>query len=562
LVLFGTEAMASGGLLKRKTDGQPDGYYYNAGGLDAARYLTLYGGSEFSVDAVICAVRKQDLNSGQPPLGTLLVELRRADPNAPGYADLAPGGLVATADANSALVCSTTGAPTTVTFGSGAGAPHPAADVFVSAAQPANGAGNLDFCGILLDTSSAFNGASRQQSYAPGGFRSSLGFNHFLEAIVFDPRLQDLSLRTSGSARYPGDRGISILFARRACDVATAGCVEARDGSGRTDDLLTTNIVIDNNTPSLVLRNLEVVVDRSVFDPKLAPKDVLVFLRPVGGGPKYSNPAVLPPGRTILSLQLPVALKTKLLAPLPVDVPVIARLTAVGDPSILYDVETSVLRLSPEVGFLDSGDIGAAGFFAPRFPVLTGDALEVRFDAVDLPKPGNTWIIEGATVIGGEVGASGLPGLADVTLRREDPVLADTPDLSPQGLFRRSGPLPMGTAPFTLEVNFTNFVVTPVHPALADPLWLSALLNPGDSATTVAGVSGSLVAGASSVAFSNEIPRTASPATDWMMRLDFEQTPSVRRSRGSGPGGRPAVTEPREALRFIPLGGNGERLDR
>lgn len=136
--------LASGGRVLLKTDNGPDGYYYNALGVNAGRYVTRYEVCDFrDPSPILCGVRIRELDQSTITPGvddyTLLVDLRRPDPNCPGYADLASGGLIARADPSSLGSCSTTGASRTATFGGGNGIPIPDIQAFgtfyVTAAQ-------------------------------------------------------------------------------------------------------------------------------------------------------------------------------------------------------------------------------------------------------------------------------------------------------------------------------------------------------------------------------------------------------------------------------------------
>ncbi len=554
------EGHASGGTLRLKTDGTADGYYYNAGGPGAARFLTTYGQNEFDVTSIICASVHQDLNHGQPPLGTLLIELRTQDPNSPGYADLTPAGLVAAADANSLSECSTTGIPSTATFGGGGGVLHPGSDMAVVALQPANGPGALDFCGLLLDSSSVYTGDAKTQSVAPGGFKETLGFNHFLELVVFDPSQIQMNLRMSGSSRFPSDRGASVVFARRECDINQSDCVSARDNSGHTDDFLTARMTIDNNTNQPATLDLSLFVDRSIINPSLDPKDIYNFMRPIGGGSKADNPITFPPGRTLVNVQLKTALRSTVLNILPLDLDFSAQLTDANDPQILAATHQSRVGFRPRAGYYDDNDVDGANYFTVQLPVMTGDALEVRYDAIDSPAAGNPWRIGGVEVVGAEMGSSGLPGLPAIQLRVEDPILANNPDLSPLGLLRSTGPVTFGPPATTVRVDFTDYVVTPAIHDLAESLWVSALLNPGDSlagVTTIAGDTGLPVTGNSYTSLQGEVPRIGEPTVDWMMRLGFDDDlDTIDRNRQT----RPASGFLRETTRFIPLGRFGERI--
>jgi hypothetical protein len=532
-------ALASGGQVKLKTDNGADGYYYNALGSAAARYVAKYEAGDVRIFGILCGVRYRDLDSSVRTGNddyTLGLDLRSPDPDAPEYADLKDRGLLAAGDANSVPSCSTTGATRTGTFGGGAGVPHPGTRFFITMPQPANNAQDTggDFCGILLDTSSAFANSARSQGYFPGGPRTSIGFNHFVEAVVFEPLDQDISLRMTGSSRFPGDRGLPAMFARRRCSGADCR-VDGRDSTGndRTDDFITARIAVDNRLGPATL-DLVIEADRSAVNPKLGPKDVVSLFRPVGGGTPVMNPLSLPTGRTLLTLEIDRVIARRLLPRLPANVPFHLRLADPNDPDLVPDEESQLLGLRPNAGYYDD-DSHDEGFFFTQSPVLSGDALSVRYDAVDLPKPGNPLVITGAQVVGGEFGATGLSGLDAFELRREDTVLPGNPDLSPQGLFRSQGTvgdpgnsdgIPTGIPVTTVSIDFTDYVATPEDPALAANLFGLAYLSPGDTLASVTGIgsagAGDVFVGNSSTLHAGALPVTPFLSGDLEIRLDVE----------------------------------------
>ncbi len=75
-------------------------------------------------------------------------------------------------------------------------------------------------------------------------------------------------------------------------------------GATITDDNTRATIRIMNTTGSPVSRNLDICVDRSVFNPALGLKSITPFFRPCGGGPPIMNPLTLPTGATILKLEI------------------------------------------------------------------------------------------------------------------------------------------------------------------------------------------------------------------------------------------------------------------
>jgi hypothetical protein len=254
------------------------------------------------------------------------------------------------------------------------------------------------------------------------------------------------------------------------------------------------------------------------------------------------NPVTLPSGRSILHLELPRAFRRKLLGALPTHIPFFARLQDPNDVNEVLARERQGLGLRPHAGYYDD-DSHSGGFFFTQSPVVTGDALLVRFDAIDLPEPGNTLVVSGIEVVGGEFGASGLVGLDAVQLRREDAVLARNPDLSPQGLYRTRGTVgdpgnadgvPVGVPVTTVLVDFTDYVATPSVPGLAENLFGLAFLNPGDTVPAPGVIAigssggGEGFIGNSSTLYSRTLPVVGFPDDDLEIRLDVDGALSTR----------------------------------
>jgi hypothetical protein len=261
---------------------------------------------------------------------------------------------------------------------------------------------------------------------------------------------------------------------------------------------------------------------------------------------------------TSLRLEIRSTVPARLLSLLPANVPFVSRLTDPNDPDLLIE-RTDVLGLRPNVGYFDD-DENDSGFYAvARIPVVTGDAIETRFLAEDLPKPPVTWSVEGIQIVGAEIGApEGLAGLPLVTLRRGDPVLPDLPDLSPSGLLRASGPVRLGPPPTTVNVDFTAFVRPFDAGEMTFPLWISALLNPGDTFTSATAIgidsTSGLQTGNSFWAFGDAVPRLHNPEESWMMRLDFDG--ALRGNRWSGQRASSGAIRPARSFRVL------ERSDR
>lgn len=488
LVFAANTAFAAGGTVALRTDNGPDGYYYGLGGSGVDRYINEYLNNTFDPGTIICGARWRELNQGSiPPPGIGGGDLRLEDPGNPGYPDIV-GGLVATVDVASQGTCA--GGTTRIfTFAAGAGVPDPVVKHYISAIEPLHGTAGLDFCGTLLDTSSAYQGFAK---YYSGGVFGALPWNHFIEEIAFTSKRMDLNIRASGSARYPGDRGIPAVFTTRA---------NADLGAPVTDDNITLSISIDNGTGGSVGRNLKICADQSVIDPKKGLKEITGFFRPVGGGGPIMNPLTLPSGRTILKLEVSAAsVKNKaasivnkrvLNLPLRVlcDDPGVDTNACILDGGADVDDETQQLGLRRRPGSADDNSIEA--FFTVQSPNQVGDSLNVRYQAIDMPAVGYT--TTGFEVVGGEFGGSGLPGLDAIELRTEDPVFAGDADLTAVGLVETFGAAdgvgsaPLGAPPTTAVFNSGDHFIDPtLNPGLVSNLFVRGLLLPGEAATVTA----------------------------------------------------------------------------
>lgn len=487
LVLAANTAFAAGGVVALRTDNGADGYYYGLSGSGLDRYISEYLANTFDPGTIICGARVRELNQGVIPApGQMGGDLRFEDPANLGYPDLTPAGLIVTVDPLSMGTCAG-GTTRNFTYASGAGVPDPVVKHYVSAIEPLHGTtGTLDFCGVLLDTSSAGQGFAK--TYSGGNF-GAIPWNHFVESIAFTSKRMDLNIRASGSARYPGDRGIPVVYTTRANLLAV------------TDDNITLSISIDNGTGGSIGRNLKICADQSVIDPKKGLKEITGFFRPVGGGAAIMNPLTLPAGRTILKLEVSAAsVKTKaasivnkrvLNLPLRVlvDDPAVDTDACVLDGGADIDDETQALGLRRRAGSADDNSVDA--FFVVQAPNQVGDSFNVRFPAVDLPKI--SYNITGFEVVGGEFGGSGLPGLDAIELRTEDPVFSGAPDLTGVGLLRSFGTAdgvgeaPLGPPPTTAVFNSTDININPtLNPGLVSNLYVLGLLLPGELATVTA----------------------------------------------------------------------------
>lgn len=528
LVLAANTAFAAGGDLVLRTDNGADGYYYGLGGSGMDRFICEYLDGTYDPGAIICGARVRELNQGAIPApGYMNGDLRTEDALNLGYPDLMAPGLVAAVDASSLGTCSMSSAvPRLFTFGAGAGVPDPNANHYISAIEPVQGTtGTLDFCGVLLDTSSAPQGFAK--TFSGGGF-GSLPWNHFVELIVFVSKRMDLNIRAHGTARHPGDVGIPVVFTNRP-----------NSGGSVTDDNISLTLSIDNGTGAPIGRNLEICADQSVISPAKGLKPITGFFRPVGGGGAIMNPTTLPSGRTILRLEVSAAsVKTKaanivnkkvLNLPLRVlvDDPAADTDVCVLDGGADIDDEVQSLGLRRRAGSQD--DNTAEAFFVVQAPNMTGDSLNVRHKAIDLPQT-VAYNVTGFEVVGGEFGGSGLPGLDAIELRSQDPVFTNSPDLSGAGLLRSFGtadgvgeaPLPvLGTA---AVFDITDINIDPTGPSgLVSNLYALGLLLPGETSPVTAigadQVPGDTLLGDSSFTTSGVLPVSYDNTSNYMVRI-------------------------------------------
>lgn len=181
-------AFAAGGVVVRKTDGQHDAIVRGLAGTGVDRFITQYTPADFSPGSIICGARLVVYTAGNPNQAPIDVEIRTEDFARPGFPDLTPAGLFASADPASEAPCGPPGVVNAiwVSFGNGLGIPYPAhaPNLFLCAIEPLHGAGANDVCGILIDDDRPFLGAAKTVS---GGVFEEFPMNHFLELVVFDP---------------------------------------------------------------------------------------------------------------------------------------------------------------------------------------------------------------------------------------------------------------------------------------------------------------------------------------------------------------------------------------
>jgi len=562
LVLTANTAFAAGGTVKFITDDGADGYYYSLGGSGVDRFIGEYFAGDFDPGSVICGARVLELNQGLPPFGTMGGDLRAEDPGNPGYPDLGAGGLIAVVDPSSQSVCNTGGGPPRMfTFGGGGGVPDVVVNKYISAIEPVHGSiGTLDFCGVLLDTSSPPQGRSK---YFSGGVWGSLPWNHFVELIVFTSKRMDLNIRGGGSARFPGDTGIAVVYTTRG-----------NAGAGVTDDCVSLKLVIDNGTGGPISRNVNICADQTPLGKGL--KDVTGIFRPISGGGPIVNPVSIPPGRTVLCLAVTTnATKTKAAGVInkkgSLNLPF---LVIVDDPSVDtgpctregsadVDDESTTIGFRQSAGKQDDGDgpTGTDAFFARVGGVLAGDVESVRHRAIDLPQV--TYSVSGFQVVLGEFPVTpSLPGIG-LELRPEDPVFTDSPDLAAPAVRSASG-VKGGTPPTVVTVNIPDLSVDPTASSGVSNWYTVAVLNPGDfvggapgTATGSDQTPGTLL-GNSSRNFSSVQPSDYDPTINLQIRLLTDGADSTLPERFETDPNPNAFL--REVGRFIAIDKDGRRI--
>ncbi len=511
-------AEAAGGQVVPKTDGSFDGYFYALTGTGQDRFLTRYEPFDFDPNAILCGARVGEFAPGGPLPGPMRGDVRFEDPMNPGYPDFSPVGLIAVADPASLGSCSrSTAVPRFFTFGGGAGVPDPGNTFFLSAIEPQHGPGPNDVCGLLTDT----NGPVLGYSFAlrPGGI-VRVPFNHFNEIIAFEGAHTKIrEARAHGKPRFPGDPGVPAFYAvRPAADAALP--------HKPTDDLISITVVLDNPGPFVpVTANISIAADLDAIAPGKGLKEILRFFRPVGGGPAIMNPITIPDGRTVLLLEVPGRVPSRFVNRFPANVPLI---TSLRDPMTLDVISRrrDVLGLRPFVGFQDDGT--AEAFFVVQRPNLPGDALNVRNQALDLPRT-VPYEVTGLQVVGGEFGGSGLPGLDAVELRRDDFVFPGSPDPSAAGLLRTFGTangigeVPLGMPPTRVTLNILNLAVDPtVNPSLVRDFHVVGLLLPGETMPVTAigaDQTPETLLGNSTFTVSGMLPATRDLASNYTLRL-------------------------------------------
>jgi hypothetical protein len=513
--LAAVRAEGAGGTVLLKTDNVADGYYYGLGGTSVDRYITEYRLGDAPLSSIVCGARVFELNQGTTPPLPMGYELRREDPANPGYPNLGAAGLIAAADPGSTGPC-VTGAivPRIVTFGGGSGVTWPSGNHYLCAIEPVHGSGGLDFCGVLLDTSSAAQGASKVWS---GGAFMAIPWNHFLEENVATASTAVFRARYHGNRRFPADPGATVLYANRPNAAGTT-----------TDDRLRLTFSVDNNTALPLPLILEFSANLTGIVPGGGILPLTRRFRPVGGGGgPIVNPISVAPGRTIFRLEVPAALPRRATALAPLNIPFTFRaVDAVSGAQYALITQDMGLRATPG----EPDDAVPEAFVITRSPSSAGDALAVRYAGIDLPRSA-PYRVSGVQLVGGEIGGTGLSGFDAVELRLADPVLPDTPDLSPTGLLTRVGvidglgDIPMGPAPWFRTLDVPDFTLDPTQtPSSPTDVYAHVLLLPGSTIAVATALGadrapGRTLLGNSMFSLGAAVPYTPDPAANHMIRL-------------------------------------------
>jgi hypothetical protein len=355
--------------------------------------LTFHGG---------CFIRPEDpANPGYPDLATTLASAEEggtAGTYPPGYSDsratFGPGGSGVSVDGT--------------------------ATTFLCWQHPTDqGSGVFAVCPMLRDTYEG--GASNDSVVVSGGtFGYLVDADFEQDMTVFQTSPLNARLSMHGSQRFPGDKGISIVYSQRP-----------NSGTAASDDKVSYTAIIDNNTGGPFSANIRLEADKANAIPKLGAgfKNITSFF-----APKITNPVVFPTGRTVLNGSLRAPIKPTFYKLMPIELPVRLTVERSSDSGVA-DTETDTVGLRNYAGQYDADTSEVA--FLIHNPTLPGDIMAVQFQALDLPKT-RDYVISGASVVGSEFGGTGLAGFDYVELRGEDAILT-APDDSPSGLLRIVG---------------------------------------------------------------------------------------------------------------------------
>lgn len=509
-------ALASGGTVRPATSNNLD--YITIVALPVGpndRWITRYGtegaafpnGSEWDPNSVICGARSRSGHqSGVSAARPETCDVRFEDPNNPGFSDVVPNvtsgaaTIPAGADQNaSPAQCPTNVSYQLFTFNAGGGIPDPLVAVFFSWQITYPGAGQ-DACWLGLEFGSApTNGRTKYFVSASSTYVDSAavnGGNVWLDAIVYTPFILDLNFRMSGSSQFVGDRGRPVWSIR----------AEEGNGLGSStiiDDFLTATVIVDNGTGAPISnQTLALVGDRSVINPKLTPKDLASSFRLLSN-PKVSlaagNPYTWQAGRTVLRANIPATINGKFQALFPLNLPFVAssRNTSLTPGTGPRDDERQELGLRRQRGQIDDGSAEAAVIV--QGPTITGDALAQRWPAQRAfpsrsgPAGAKVVSLSVSAVQVGAVSVGSGNGFDAIQLRRDDPVIINSADQSPQGLIAAAGTSGGAIADGSRVVPgipvdpnglvaFFNYSLAPAPTVLSadGSFWLNVYPYPGD----------------------------------------------------------------------------------
>ncbi len=304
---------------------------------------------------------------------------------------------------------------------------------------------------------------------------------------LFGPPPFLLCCRTHGTPRFLGDPGLPVWFIRGD---DTANCV---------DDNISISITVDNQAQtSISSQLLSVEADLSILNPAFGVRDLTRFFSvtrysdPIGGtlhsrSLVANNPYTWHPGRTVIQAAIQVAIHDRFRNFLPANVPFLVRSRAAagGVPS---DSSDSMLGLRRHRGQVDDGTAEAA--LLVQSPSQTNDLIAQRFAVNQLfprcagsPSPE----IDVTAIQVGALSNGGAGGFDAVQLRRNDAIIPNSADPTPNGLLGGIGAIGDGLAdvPVFPDPNGLCALVsvplghTPVRDV--DDLWVTVYLSPGDS---------------------------------------------------------------------------------
>ena len=245
-----------------------------------------------------------------------IMELRAEDPANRGYPDITPAGLLASA--GQFLVRANA---YTQVLGQFNYSPDTAQTFFLTWTEALTTAPSGGVVCQMIDTNNPKGCSNDSRSVAADGTSAiERSFDYIGSIWLTYSRTMNLRFVARGSQRFPGDKGIPLVFTRRP----NTGTVP------ETDDFISFDAVVDNNGANAVNGDLSIQVDRNAFtggSPLWT--DITKFFTP-----RITNPITFSPGRTILSGRVPRPVKDRFVAAFPINIP--AR-------AVIVDSSTSAL---------------------------------------------------------------------------------------------------------------------------------------------------------------------------------------------------------------------------